>query len=202
MKRESVIIYRSFYESIKLLPENNQIEVWSAIFQFSFYGKNIELSETSKGFFILIKPQLLANNQRYINGVKGGKFGVLGGRPKKPQRNPKETPNANANVNANVNDNVNDNVNANVNVNAIKTRFEKFKISLLTQQIFLEDICMKAEIKISEVPQALDNFIVHAIAGGENHLTQKEFATHFRNLCLKIKSAIIKHTHTPHYSQW
>jgi len=90
MKRESVIIYRSFYESIKLLPENNQIEVWSAIFQFSFYGKNIELSETSKGFFILIKPQLLANNQRYINGVKGGKFGVLGGRPKKPQRNPKK----------------------------------------------------------------------------------------------------------------
>ena len=189
--RDSTIIYRSFFEAIKELPKENQAEVWNAIFEYSLNFNEIELNGISKTIFTLIKPQLSANITKYKNGKK----------EKKSKTEAKRKLNG-SKTEGNVNDNVNDNVNANVNVNAIKTRFEKFKISLLTQQIFLEDICMKAEIKISEVPQALDNFIVHAIAGGENHLTQKEFATHFRNLCLKIKSAIIKHTHTPHYSQW
>jgi hypothetical protein len=110
--RDSYIFYRSFYEAIKELPSENQLEIYNAIAEYSLNFKEIELSGLSKTIFTLIKPQLQANNKRFIVGQKGAKHGKKGGRPKniKPQNNPngdkknypKETPNNNVNVNENV----------------------------------------------------------------------------------------------------
>jgi len=103
--RDSIIFYRSFYEAIKELPEKNQIEVLTAIFELGFNFNIIELSGLSKTIFTLIKPQIEANNNKYINGLKGAKYGKMGGRgnKKKPQENPKKTPNVNENENDNEN---------------------------------------------------------------------------------------------------
>lgn len=101
--RESFIFYRSFYESIKELESDIQSEIYNAIMEYQFNGKEVKLSGVSKSIFTLIKPQLEANNIRYKNGKKGG-------RPKtelKPNNNQKETemkPNENENVNVNEND--------------------------------------------------------------------------------------------------
>ena len=92
--------------------------------------------------FLLIKPQLDANNRRYENWCKGAQHWVKGWRPpktwdnsQKPLNNPKETPSKplanpnltpNDNVNDNVNVNVNENVNDNENVN-VKEKKEKEK---------------------------------------------------------------------------
>jgi hypothetical protein len=110
--RDSYIFYRSFYEAIKELPNENQLEIYNAIAEYSLNFKEVELSGLSKTIFILIKPQIEANNKRFIVGQKGAKHGKKGGRPKsiKPQNNPigdkknypKETPNNNVNVNENV----------------------------------------------------------------------------------------------------
>ena len=68
MKRDSFIVYRSFYEAIKDLPEKNQLEVWNAITEFSLNFTEIELTGLSKTIFGLIKPNLQANNSRWKNG--------------------------------------------------------------------------------------------------------------------------------------
>ncbi len=69
--RDSAIFYRSFYEAIDNLPSKSQKEqVYSAIFDFVF--KNIEpnLKGNSLSVWILIKPQLVANQIRYENGSR------------------------------------------------------------------------------------------------------------------------------------
>lgn len=107
-KRDSAIIYRSFYEAIKDLPEKNQAEMWTAIFEYSLNFKELELKGLSATVFKLIKPQLDANNKRYANGTK----------PKKKQNGSKTEANEEQSASeteANKNENNNDNVNANQN---------------------------------------------------------------------------------------
>lgn len=123
MCRESFVFYRSFYEAIRQLPRDIQGEIYTAIMEYGLNGRETErLKPIARSIFMLIKPQIEANWQRYQNGKKGAVHGSKGGRPAKQQTppesqsNPNETPNVNANVNAN--ENVNDNVNVNVNVNA------------------------------------------------------------------------------------
>lgn len=131
MKRDSFIFYRSFWESIKLVPEDVQLQLFRAIVFYALDGEiPTEINDICKSLFLLIKPQIDANNKKFLNGSKGKEFGALGGRPKKenpnetptkPQENPNETPNVNDNVNVNVNDNVNGNVNVNVKERVIGT---------------------------------------------------------------------------------
>jgi len=127
--KESMVIYRSFYEALKDLPKLTRLEVWDAICELGLNGVDVELSGLSKTIFTLIKPQIDANNRRALagieNGHKGGEFGKLGGRPPKdkqannpqdnPQYNPLETHKEPSNVNGNANENYNGNGNHNGN---------------------------------------------------------------------------------------
>ena len=121
--RESFVFYRSFYDAIKDLPRDVQGEIYTAIMEYSLYGKETEnLKPIARSVFTLMKPQIDVNNKRFENGKKGAEHGSKGGRPRKeetprkpqnnpeetpikPQENPKETPNVNDNVNANANEN-------------------------------------------------------------------------------------------------
>ena len=138
-RQESFVFYISFFESLQECPDDVRLEVYEAIMKYALYtDAELKLSGVSKSLFTLIKPQLDANFKRRENGKKGAEFGVLGGRPKKPQsdknktpkkplKNPNETPNVN--VNENVNDNVNVNENENVNNNTltrVNTRAQGF----------------------------------------------------------------------------
>jgi hypothetical protein len=116
--RESFIFYKSFLDALEELPDDLRLKLYDAITTYALKGEEIELSGIEKAVFLLIKPQINANHQKYENGCKGGEFGKLGGRPKKPQENPKEgkkkTPkkpqeNPNRTPNENENDNVNEN---------------------------------------------------------------------------------------------
>ena len=107
--RESMVIYRSFFEAIKELPKANQAEVWNAVFEFGLNQNEVELSGISKTIFTLIKPQIEANLKRYVNGTK----------PKTKQKESKTEAKQKQEISkseANVNDNVNDNVNVNDNI--------------------------------------------------------------------------------------
>lgn len=120
MEKESFVFYRSFYEAICELPRDVQGEIYTAIMEYGLNGRETEcLKPIARSIFMLIKPQIEANRQRYENGKKGG-------RPRKEKTDPK--PNDNQTVtdpkpNVNVNDNVNDNVNENVNENVNASRF-------------------------------------------------------------------------------
>jgi len=127
--KDSMVFYRSFFEAINDLPDENQLTIYKAIFEFGFNETEPNLIGTDKLVFTLIKPQLEANNRKAKigkeNGHKGAEYGHLGGRPpkednpqethKEPALNPQETPKKPSNVNANVNENANKNVNDNVN---------------------------------------------------------------------------------------
>lgn len=104
--RDSLVFYRSFYEAIKYLPDENKLNVVMAILEYALNENEPVLQGVDGAVFSLVKPQIDANNKKYLNGSKGG-------RPKT-----KEEPKDNLNVtipkpNVNVNENVNVNVNEN-----------------------------------------------------------------------------------------
>lgn len=109
-EKNSFIFYRSFHEALKLLPTSEEKAlIYEAVVEYALNQVEIELSGTCKGMFLLIKPQLDANQKRFQNGN-------LGGRPKSNhnldetkdnQKITKPEPNKNANANLNVNVNAN-----------------------------------------------------------------------------------------------
>ena len=73
MARDSFIFYRSFYEAIQDLPDNEKLKLFNAICEMSLNERKIELTGMTKTLFKVIEPQLQANNERYSNGRKGGR---------------------------------------------------------------------------------------------------------------------------------
>lgn len=122
--RESFVFYASFYEAIKELPAETQLELYTAICKYSLYGELPELSPISKALFTAIKPNIDKAAARYVASVENGK---KGGRPKtqtKPSENLEKPSNnldqtqtkPSENLNVYVDDNVNVDVNVNDNV--------------------------------------------------------------------------------------
>lgn len=106
MARDSFIFYRSFYEAIKEIPEDAQLQVYKAISIYALEQEEIQLTGISKAIFSLVKPQLDANYKKYENG-KQSKSKL---KAKDKQTKSKIETNVNDNENVNVNDNVNNNV--------------------------------------------------------------------------------------------
>nr|WP_302830086.1 DUF6291 domain-containing protein [uncultured Bacteroides sp.] len=123
--RDSFVFYRSFYDAIKDLPRDVQGEIYTAIMEYSLYGKETEgLKPIARSVFTLMKPQIDVNNKRFENGKKGG-------RPKsedKPNGNQEETKNKPSGNHQktkgepNVNDNVNDNENKDNTPNGVSKK--------------------------------------------------------------------------------
>lgn len=85
--RDTTIFYKSFYDAIKVLPPEEQVVLYNAIFEFQFEEIEPQLSGLCNCIFTLIRPLLEKANTKYENGKKGG-------RPKtktKPNENQNET---------------------------------------------------------------------------------------------------------------
>ena len=64
--RESFIFYKSFYDSIKELGTEDQVQIYNAIFNYQFYGEIIELKGVCKSIFMLI---ILSMEQKLLEKV-------------------------------------------------------------------------------------------------------------------------------------
>ena len=110
--RESFVFYRSFYDAIKDLPRDVHGEIYTAIMEYSLYGKETEnLKTIARSVFTLMKPQIDVNNKRFENGKRGGRP-KSEDKPKGNQNETKDEPKNNQKItkdepNVNVNDNVN-----------------------------------------------------------------------------------------------
>ena len=104
MERNSMIIYRSFYEAIKELPKENQADVWTAVYEYGLNGNKIDLPGISNTIFILISPQIEANYKKYLNGIKPKTKQNQSEKEAKPKQKKSKTE-------TNVNDNENENEN-------------------------------------------------------------------------------------------
>ena len=120
--RDSIVFYRSFYEAIKEIPLEEQGVVYNAIYGYALDGIEPELSGIAKAIFLLVKPQIDANNSRYENGKKGGK-------PKTNQNETKTEPKTNQDV---TETEPNENVNVNVNENDLKENVRQIRYELNT----------------------------------------------------------------------
>lgn len=174
MTRTSFVFYESFYEAMEALPNDEFVKVMNAICRYALYGELTELDGIAKSIFILIKPQLDANNRKYENGKKGG-------RPTKtetdtePSDNLTETkqePKGNQTLTEtepNVNVNVNDNVNANDNKSTTKV------VGTPTKRISLKDQLVNYvnELEYSEeTKQALFDWIFQIGLNGKVSVKQ------------------------------
>ena len=117
MQRDSMVFYRSFHEATRELPPEIYKEAMVALMDYALDGRIDEVSAYANMFLRMAKPQVDANNQRYINGSKGGRKTEPKTEPEEvektkpePKRNRTETkPEPNVNENDNVNENVKDN---------------------------------------------------------------------------------------------
>lgn len=108
MARDSFIFYRSFYEAIKEIPEESQLQVYKAISIYALEQEEIEMTGIAKAIFSLVKPQLDANYKKYENGKQSKS------KTKAKDKQNESKIGTNVNDNENVNDNDNDNDNENV----------------------------------------------------------------------------------------
>ena len=111
--RDSMVIYRSFYDAIKELPEKNQLEILKQIFEFGLDGIESELTGISKTIWILIKPNLEANRTKWESGCKAKKKQSRSKAEAKPKQEVSKTE---ANVYVDVDVDENEDVNVDVKV--------------------------------------------------------------------------------------
>ena len=168
MERDSFIFYKSFYEAIRGLPDNIRLEVFTAITEYSLYGKQPgDLKPFARGMFLLIKPNLDANVKRYENGMKGGR---------KPRKNtppsgetPGETPAESPEYSS----------------------FEEEVAIMKEDQIWWEPVCMQFHIDKTELDGRLDAFVNHCKVERRNelHPSMKEARRHFTSWMRKAYPA-------------
>lgn len=104
--RDSIVIYRSLREATKQLDLETRAKVYDAVMDYAFDGSEPDETGVVQAMFLMIKPIIDLNNQRYENGCRGGRPKNQTETKTKPKNNQNET-------NAKPNDNVNDNVNVN-----------------------------------------------------------------------------------------
>lgn len=73
---KAVLIQPSFYESMKVLPDNERLRLYDAICEYSLNGIVPEdLPPIANSFFLLMKPNIDASNKRYRASSSNGKTG-------------------------------------------------------------------------------------------------------------------------------
>lgn len=105
MARDSFIFYRSYYEAMSGLKDKDKLQLFNAISELSLNENEVKLNGICKNIFTAIKPQIIANSERYENGKKGGRpqKKTIGFEKEKTIGFENEKPNNNDNENVNVN---------------------------------------------------------------------------------------------------
>lgn len=118
--KDSFVFYRSFFEAIKRIKNKDlKSDIFEAVCELALNENEVNIDDDIGNIIMdLIKPQIIANNERYTNGKKGGRPKKTIGYENKNHRllNEKtigyenKKPNVNVNDNENVNENDNDNI--------------------------------------------------------------------------------------------
>jgi len=72
-RKDTVLIYESFYEAMKECDDDIQIKVFHAVMDYGLYNKHTQLSGIAKSLFIIMKPLVDSNVKNYNNAKKGGR---------------------------------------------------------------------------------------------------------------------------------
>lgn len=141
-EKNSFVFYRSFYDAIKSIPQEQQLALYNAIMEYTFENKILDTDDgVIQGMFALIKPNIDSTNAKYWANIENGK---KGGRPKKeiekkPNQNPNETqpkPNQNpTKTQKNLDEDVDEDVDEDKKENIKKKRFIAPNLDEINQYI-------------------------------------------------------------------
>ena len=99
--KNSFVFYGSWWEAIKNLPRDVQGDVLTAIIEYGLSGETTgQLKPIAKAMLAMVKPQIDVNNQRFENGLKGGRQRKNGIKTE-PNNNQNKTETEPNNVNVN-----------------------------------------------------------------------------------------------------
>ena len=73
MKRKSFVLYRSVFDGIMDLPKSRRWTIFEAICRYGLDGEEPRLSGAEMAFFRQVMASVDSNNERYVNGKKGGR---------------------------------------------------------------------------------------------------------------------------------
>lgn len=73
MDRKSFVFYASYLEAANTLKPKDRDSLYRAILEYGILGIEPQLKGAPLTCWILIKPQLDANNRKYENGKRGGR---------------------------------------------------------------------------------------------------------------------------------
>lgn len=83
-ERKGFVFYRSFSESVKALPEDEQLTFLWAIINYALDKTNPndeDFGTISRVLWKAVKPNIETDRRKYENGCKGAEYGKLGGAP-------------------------------------------------------------------------------------------------------------------------
>lgn len=145
MERDSFVFYSSFLKAIRAIKKRDiQAELALAIIEYGITGETAECGEMVSMAMELIKPQLEANNQKYINGLKGGApKGNQNAKKEQPKNNQETTEEQPKNNQKQPNENVNENDNVNEEEKKYIKKEKSFKE--FTEQDFKEELKLHSE---------------------------------------------------------
>ena len=75
---EAFVFYRSFFEAMEGLADEDKLVLYDAIARMGLYGEQPQLPLEAKRLFVLILPQLKANRKKRVEGRKGGRPASIG----------------------------------------------------------------------------------------------------------------------------
>ena len=89
MDRDSFVRYKSCSEALKLLPDENRLHAYDFITDYWIYGiePDPSIDPVAYGYFLLVKPNIDANNRRFVNWHKGWRPKDNWDNSKKPKPN-------------------------------------------------------------------------------------------------------------------
>lgn len=203
MPRDSFIFYRSFFDTINIVPEGERLSVYHAIIDYAL--NDVEPSDNmfERLVFTSVKPQIDANNKRHRNGCKGGapkknqaltnveqkaskddetkepndNQSVTKKEPKHNQSRTKVEPNENENVNENVNENWSGD-------DVVLSRRKSVDVcakEVLGSQAFIEYIEMTYHISAGQLEKLMDTFVMFLKSTDDTVKSVKDFKLHLMN---------------------
>jgi len=128
--RDSMVLYRSFYDAIKLLPNDTQLEIFRAIFEFGLDGIEPELSKSALPFWLLIKPNLQANRTKWESGCKA-KSKQSRSKTEAKQKQTRSKAQANVDVDVDVDKDENEEVDVKVDISDLSSFESKYEKQML-----------------------------------------------------------------------
>lgn len=112
---DAIVFYKSFFEAIEDIPEEEQLQVYRALFKHYFYDEEINVKGSAKAILRIMVPLIDNASARYKasveNGKKGGApYGNQNARKYPKEENNLKQPRNNLNKNININNNINKNM--------------------------------------------------------------------------------------------